>query len=308
MPARLSYINARGVETVLDDDEHTMWYELQGRTGFEAPTIETESVTYGDGSTRIISVTPKERAVTCYFWSLMERSDFERRFNALKQSIMQIGNRDGNWGKLKIRREDGSYVYLNCVYTGGLDSTTRDSHVRILFYLTFTAVDPYFYSSNETSFSIKPYQSGTYLHFRSKTAPVKERFHFGNATYFRSADTAYFDIVKMDCAKVNPTITIVGPAQNISIENKTNGKKIAFEPEFKILYGETVVIQTESGNRSCTYNQIGTDGVNGLSYLTADTVLDFSLDYGDNKLIYTNAYVDKRSSCKFSYKEGWLSA
>lgn len=307
MPSRLSYINARGVETVLDDDEHTMWYELQGRTGFEAPSLETETVTYGDGSTRIISIVPKQRTVTCYFWSLMERGDFERRFTALKQSIMQTGNRNGNWGKLKIRRDDGTYVYLNCAYTGGLDTTVRDSHVRILFYLTFTAVDPYFYSSNEVSFIIKPYQFGTYLHFRNAKTEVKERFHFGVFTHFRSADIAYSEITKMDCAKVNPTITIVGPAQNISIENKTNGKKIAFEPEFKILDGETVVIQTESGNRSCIYNQLGTDGVNGLSYLTADTVLDFSLDYGDNELIYTNAYVDRRSCCKFSYKEGWLS-
>ena len=155
MPVKLSYINARGEEIILDDDENTFAHELVGRTGFEMPTIDTETVEYADGTQDIIVAKMKSRTVTCYFWvDLDDKVEFERHLRDVKAKMLQTGNRMGSWGQLRIRQRDGTYVYLNCIYKSGFEGLVRDSNVRLKFSLTFEATDPLFYYGHDTEYSI----------------------------------------------------------------------------------------------------------------------------------------------------------
>lgn len=166
MPIRLSYINARGEEAILDDDEGTFAHELQGREGFESPTLNLKEHKYGDGTTDVVSITLKERKVTCYFWAdPPDISHWEEKFEEIKAILIQTGQKEDEWGKLRIRMEDGHYVYLNCVYEKGLDDIVRDNSTRIKFALTFKATDPYFYNGFDYSYTIKQDDRSGYLFF-----------------------------------------------------------------------------------------------------------------------------------------------
>ena len=164
MPIKLSYINARNEEIVLDDDERSFAGELSGRTGFEMPQIETKVVTYGDGTQDIVYSRLKTRTVTCYFWvDIDNKVEFERQLNDVKARILQIGSRMGDWGKLKIRQKNGEYRYLKCLYKSGFDGITRDINSRIKFSLTFEATDPIFYNTFETKYVIQTPRNAEWL-------------------------------------------------------------------------------------------------------------------------------------------------
>lgn len=164
MPIKLSYINARGDEAILDDDEGTFAHELRGREGFEFPSLKITEHDYGDGSTDIAAITLKNRSVTCYFWAdVMDIPHWEEKFNEVKSVLLQTGQKDGEWGKLKIRTREGHYVYLNCVYEKGLDTLIRDIDMRVKFSLTFTATSPYFYNGFEQSLTIRQDDRAGYI-------------------------------------------------------------------------------------------------------------------------------------------------
>ena len=164
MPVKLSYINARGEEAILDDDEGTFAHELQGRDGFEFPTIDLTEHEYGDGSTDVVAITVKNREVTCYFWAdSMDIPHWEDKFDDVKAILLQTGQKESEWGKLKIRLMNGQYVFLNCVYSKGIDSLVRDNMNRVKFALTFKATDPYFYDGYGLSYTIKQDDRSGYL-------------------------------------------------------------------------------------------------------------------------------------------------
>lgn len=178
MPIKLSYINARNEEIVLDDDEHSFAGELAGRTGFEMPQIETKVVTYGDGTQDIVYSKMKTRTVTCYFWvDVDNKVEFERHLNEVKAKILQVGSRMGDWGKLKIRQKDGEYRYLKCIYKGGFDGMTRDSNTRLKFSLTFEATDPLFYSTFETKYIIQTPKNAEWLLLKELKFNGRKRTH-----------------------------------------------------------------------------------------------------------------------------------
>lgn len=176
MPIRLSYINARGEEAVLDDDEGSFAHELIGREGFEFPSLDLKEHDYGNGSTDIVAVTLKNREVTCYFWAdVMDIPHWEEKFDEVKHILLQTGQKENEWGKLKIRlntgrdTQDGNrshYVYLNCVYAGGLDTLVRDNMSRVKFSLTFKATEPYFYDGYQYSVTTKNDDTGL-LYFQT---------------------------------------------------------------------------------------------------------------------------------------------
>ena len=83
----------------------------------------------------------------------------------MKSILIQTGQREGDWGKLRIRVADNHYVYLKCVYEKGLDSINRDNSTRVKFSLTFRATDPYFYNGFEYSYTIKQDDKSGYLFF-----------------------------------------------------------------------------------------------------------------------------------------------
>lgn len=302
MPAKLSYINARGDEIVLDDDERSFLAELQGRQGFEAPEVDFSTVKYADGTEEVLRAELKPREVTCFFWAeTLDHQRFEQKFSELKMQMIQVGKKPENWGRLRIRKRSGGYLYLNCIYSEGLDSLVRDSDVRVGFSLTFLASDPLFYDDYESHEELRVWEDGAWLHFGT-------RFTFGLETHFRSSNTIHEQIIEVPCYRAYPAITIVGPAKNIKLENETTGGLIELDQTFELLAGETFVIETDPLKRSAVWNRYDGSQKNGSRYLSPDTHLDWTLGHGKNKIRYRNSDTNQTSVCILTYKQGWLSA
>lgn len=347
MPVRLSYINARNEEVILDDDENSFAHELVGRTGMEMPQIETEVVTYGDGSQDIVLSRLKSRTVTCYFWvDLDNKIEFERHLREVKSQLLQVGSRMGNWGKLKVRRTDGTYLYLNCIYKSGLDAMVRDGNVRLKFSLSFEATDPLFYNGFETKYVIQPevesgylmmedfelngevvsyldydfskdkdddgQTEGTYsaLYMLPLTDPINDNAYANpDSVYMASAGLESSDEVDLDSQKVYPTITITGSAANIRLINELTGRKIEFDPSIVVDGENYVLIETKPLHKKAVQVNSST-GVETsiMGKITADSNLDFYLERGTNVIRFRNSESQPNSKCTFTYTEGFLTA
>lgn len=302
MPVKLSYINARGDEIILDDDEHTFLGELAGRKGFEAPEIELTSVKYGNGAKEVISAALRSRELTCYFWvETPWLPKFERRFNELKSALVQVGKKSGSWGQLRVRKADGTYTYISCVYSEGLEDITQDSPVRKAFSLTFTAADPYFYDGYDTVQEIRTFEEGLYLHFGTA-------LHLGAGTHFRSSATLHTEQLWVDCHRAYPTITITGPARNLMLQHAGTGKIIEFVPEFELLADESVEIHTRPLEQSAVWHRFDGTDRNAGRYLTPASTLQWYLESGMNELRYRNSDNNTESVCTLTYRQGWLGA
>jgi len=166
LPVNVSYINSYGEEIVLDDSEHIKTIgELYGREGTEMPSLDYDEIKYGDGSADITSIVLKPREITMSFWMRQGKQKYREKLLEIKQGLLQTGQREGNWGKLKVRGNDGNFLYLNCAYIGGLDKIVRESWSWIKFDLKFRASDPYFYNGVEYSYDIRQDDSSGYLFF-----------------------------------------------------------------------------------------------------------------------------------------------
>ena len=337
MPVKLSYINARNEEIILDDDENSFAHELVGRTGFEMPEIETEVVTYGDGSQDIVSSRMKSRTVTCYFWvDLDNKVEFERHFRELKSQIMQVGSRMGDWGKLKIRRTDGNYLYLNCIYKNGFDGLVRDSNIRLKFSLSFEATDPLFYNGFETKYVIEANAAEGYLMMQDlpNKTDIYDFEHDNiddnpdglymadiddfendnsdvnvNSVYMRSADNESGNELELDSQKVYPTIVMRGPAKNIRLINQLTGRKIEFDTDVYTDGNNYIIIETKPLHKKVARVNL-TTGVetNIMGLLTSDSNLDFYLERGTNLIFFRNSESSPETTCTFTYTEGFLTA
>lgn len=166
MPANVIYVNAYGEEVVLDDTEHIKTIgELYGRKGTEFPSLHLNEIKYGDGSTNIVSITLEPRNITLSFWMRQGKQKYREKLQEIKQVLLQTGQREGDWGQLKIRGNDGNFLCLNCVYTGGLNDVVRESWSWVKFDLKFRASDPYFYNGVEYSYTIQQNDRSGYLFF-----------------------------------------------------------------------------------------------------------------------------------------------
>lgn len=301
MTELITYTNALGDKVVLDDLPRTFIGELYGRRGFEAPSLKKEEAEYGSGATEIVSLQLEPREITLFFWAPAGTRDLNSRLDLIKSRLVQIGRRSGSWGTLRVAKPDGSYCDIDCVYTGGLEDTIRDSWNYVKFGLTFQAEDPLFYDLSTTELILQTFSEGDRLVFKSST-------HFGADTHFRSPDADHSETVDLDCFRVYPDIEITGPANNIRLINVSTGKTIRFEPTFELLAGEKLEIHTKPNDRSCWWVKTNNTRVRALRYLAADTTLDWDMIAGKNVLRYRNSYLSPLSHCKLSFRRGYLSA
>lgn len=301
MATLVSYINAQNEEIVLDDLPRTFLGELYGRTGFEAPKLRYNETRYGSGATEILDIELEPREVTLFFWAPAETADLTEKLEYIKSRLIQIGHRNGNWGKLRCARRDGTYTDLNCVYVGGFDGAARESPTWIKFSLSFRADDPLFYDLSTTTLILRAYSEGDRLVFKSTT-------HFGASTHFRSSDATHEESISLDCFRVYPDITITGPATNIRLQNVTTGKIISLDSTFELLSGESLEIHTRPNDRSIYWIQQNGTKTKAQRYLTADTSLDWYMIAGENIIRYRNSTLSPISTCVLSYRKGFLSA
>ena len=296
-PDNVIYENSRG-QTVLLDGSGVPWREVMGRTGCGVPPVQYTETVYANGVTEIMAVQSGGRDVTLMFW--MEGFDeSERRsaFHRLKLSLFEVGRRN-SWGKLRLRCSDGRWVYLNCVYSGGLDGETETDARFQRFALDFHCADPLFYDTNERQSALNT----------SSGRGLRMRFRFGAGVRLRSSREAVFQqLFRMNAFMAYPEIDLTGPAQGIRFSNEANGKAIFFDEDFELKRGEKLAICTRP--MYSFVRKTGTDGaVTDVSNLLAPgATLRWELVNGDNLVTLLMTGTGSETSCIFRYREGHLS-
>lgn len=297
----LSYTNANGETIILDDTEKTFLGELYGREGTEAPELDYTELEYADGTTKVVAIRMKPRKVTFYFWAPTGRPNLRENLERIKQRMIQSGSRDDDWGSLMIRRPDNRPLYLNCVYTGGLDDFIREYPRVIKFSLTFRAEDPLFYDGFEQTYTIKQDDRSGYLF-------MDPDLYMGDTLYMRAAESNTGSDLFLTGEKSYPTITINGPAENIALTNGVTGRKIELSSDVSLDMNEKIIIQTQPRKRKITKTDKYGVTTNLMKKLTEDSSLNWWLVRGANEIQFENSATTPESYLRFAYKEGFLSA
>lgn len=143
------FVNSQGERVTLSSPENDKYWELIGRSGFTAPDVEIFTNKFASGETRYFGKKKKPR--TCKMKMFIRgKSTAERDkmfFDMLHVLMDQDGGREG---RLYVKRSDGQMVYLNCVYSSGLDIVEQYKLFHI-FVLEFFAADPDFHLDKSVS-------------------------------------------------------------------------------------------------------------------------------------------------------------
>lgn len=294
---QLIYENSHGVQTVLDG-EIAPWREVMGRTGCSAPYVKYSETTYANGVTETTSVSMLSRDVSLFFW--MEGFDKAERiaaFRALKLKLLEVGKKN-TWGKLKFRCSDGTWLYLNCIYAGGLSSETETDASFQNFVLDFHSADPLFYSDTDTSVNLTP----------TAATALKMPFQFGVGVNFRGVrSSVYQHIISLNSFMAYPDIIVVGPASGIQFENVATGKKVNFKNDFALVSGESLRISTRPLYQKVEKTDTLSVVTDVTAQLAAGATLRWALNHGNNLIKVSIAGMTEETSCTMTYREGHLS-
>lgn len=291
------YENSLGIQTILEG-EIAPWHEVMGRAGCGAPPVQYSETTYANGITETTGISIKPRDVSLFFW--LDAYDEDQRkqdFRALKLKLVEIGKKN-TWGKLKFRCSDGTWVYLNCIYAGGLNEEAEvDARFRS-FVLDFHSSDPLFYSDTAKSVDLTP----------TANVALKMPFRMGKNVQLRGIrSSVYQHRLVLNSFLAYPEISVMGPASGIIFENTRTGKSIYFRDGFQIVTGETLTISTRP-----MYQKVEKKDVNGIvtdetSQLGAGATLRWHLVNGDNIIRVSVTGMTEETTCELTYREGHLS-
>lgn len=297
----LKYITSQNIEIDLESyDSDKEIRELAGRTGFEAPPVNYVNESYADGYVETIAVRLRPRDVTLHMIvrgrSLLERDNILRPITNL---LVEHGAHTG-WGKLYIDKSDGTIVYLNCFYSGGLESQSEDDPLMHKFSLSFHAADPHFYEQDWTRFIFADTeQDGLYL--SDTTFLSDETFLSGGV---QSSET----IVKNLGQLAYPVITVKGPAKNIKFENQLNGVKIELEEGFELKKDETMTIDCRDRKRSILLKNAAGVESDITNKLRRGSSLVFPILHGNNYIKITYTDTNAETYVNFAFQQRYLSA
>jgi hypothetical protein len=297
---QISFITSNDEEIVLCDYDTTrsIW-ELWGRTGFEAPPVSFIDEKYADGyvETVAVKIEPREISINMIVYGSSDVTR-DKTFHTLINKLIEHGSKN-TWGKLKLSRSDGSFVYLNCIYSAGIEAITEQYLRFHKFTLTFHAADPYFYDFDETEFRFtEDVQTGLYF---------GDNFYLGALTYFIGAAPTAESIIN-DGQTTYPTITITGPAKNISITNSLSGKTLAMASSFELAVGEILFIDCRNRSRiiqKTDTSSVVTDVTNSLALGSS---LVFPILTGTNDFLFEYTDTTAATTITFSFQKRYMSA
>ena len=291
----VSYENAEGVTVTLSGERTTDVWEMNGRSGAEVPELSPTSITYADGSQRVVSAKLNPRTVTLQMvvrGASQEATD--TRFHDLMSRLIQTGSRD-EWGKLIFTRSDGKQVYLSALYTGGANVADQYRRLKV-FTLEFSAGDPYFYNINETEVTASSGEGGTFLNdgiylgawtMKSGAATDLEVYNNGEACF--------------------PVLKIHGPAAVIEFTNKATGKTLALDPDYVLLADDELTVNCRPGERKITLTSGGKD--TDVTYLLdTGSSLNWKLERGKNSIAIAYTGGASGTDYRLYFRERYLSA
>lgn len=289
------YENADGVTVTLSGRTTEDLWELGERSGAEVPEVTVSSVTYADGTSRVVSAKLEPRTVTLQMiLKGTNRRETDTRFHELMSEIIQTGSRDG-WGKLWLTRSDGKRVYLSALYTGGANVANKYRNFKV-FSLEFYAGDPYFYNEIETVVDPSSGSGGTF---------IANGIYLGEWT-MRSGAATDLDVYN-NGETCFPVLKIHGPAAVIEFTNELTGKTLALDPDYILLADDELTINCRPGERKITLTSGGEES--DATYLLATTSsLNWQIARGHNRIAI--GYTSGTSSTKYAlyFRERYLSA
>ncbi len=297
----LSYITSSGEEIILDNYqmERYIW-EVYGRTGFDAPALEYVDEIYSDGYAETLAVRIPPRDVTVNL--VIRGLNMAARDSIVRQTVNKLLEHGvkNTWGRLRIKRSDGTFVYLNCHYSGGFDSVSRTDPKSTLLSINFHASDPFFYSEEETEFYFSDTQQiGLYF---------GDGFYFGSQTYFMGGNVTSETIIQNDGQIAYPVITISGPAKNLKFVNNRNNGRIEIDETFVLLTGQTLIIDCRDRMRGITLRLSNGDLQDKTNLLKLGSSLVFPIEQGQNDIEITYTDTTAATSVDFVFRKRWLSA
>ena len=197
------FINSKGKKTVLSSPQNRNYWEIGGRRGFSAPDVDIFSQKFASGETKFFGKALKPR--TCSLRIICKGKDtaeLDKFFFDMLDTLMDNGSDEE--GRLYLKRSDGTPVYLNCVYSGGMNVEEQYRRFR-MFNVEFFAADPLFWFDKTYDIIVDewvPYVDigftndhdyTIYPEFHLKAKPA--RCTSGNA-FFRSMYSIWLEILE----------------------------------------------------------------------------------------------------------------
>lgn len=293
--SQVVYITANGDEIILSGNGTRFRWELYGRSGFRAPDLKTESRVYANGISRTLASILQKRVVTLQMVITgPSRAEAAAIYNSLVSRLVQTGARD-QWGKLVLTRDDdGSTVYLDCLYTGGMNIS--EDYPKIFFFsLNFEAGDPYFYDLEETVLEPSRLESLIYL---------DDTLFLGDWTLLDGLTSVEIDNTG---EQFYPVFEITGPASVIRVTNEATGQTVAMGDDFSLVTGQTLTIDCRENLRGITLTENGEE-TDITHRLALGSSLVFPLVKGTNTLQFYYTDIDETSSFKIRYRQRYHSA
>lgn len=289
----LRYITGNGEIVDLDDYAvgNTIW-EIFGRTGAAAPPVEFTDETLATGYTETLAlrVLPRDLTIPILIRgvSTAHRDQVLRR---ITQGLIAHGFRRAA-GRLMVAAADGRSAYLNCVYSGGLESVSDEDPLIYRATLNFHAADPYWYDDKAQEFLLSdPAQSGLYF---------GDRFYFGDSTFFLGGlynDTVQFE---NEGETVYPVVTVVGPIERLRIEQ--GGAFFTLIEGFKLEAGEILRIDFRDRTRGIQLTRVGGTTEDVTHFLAPGATLIFPFRSGPNQLKLTYSGTNAETTIKVEYR------
>lgn len=278
------------VITWIDPDAVSVTLDCEwGATGRFGPRSihDIESVPLQAGGRRR-SVRHDVREFALPLW-VSAASDSALR-TAVRTLIFRLDPARGD-GTLRVTAPGGDQREIACRVVSGLEvdedfgDVTGQEWQRLT--PVFSAVDPYWSDTSDTSASVTTGDAVTFFPFFPLVLSSSEVF--GGVTINNTGDVETW-----------PVITITGPGTDPIVRNSTTGEMLGVD--YTLGAGEVLTIDTRPGRKTVTLD----DGTNLFPYLTAGSSL-WPLERGSNAVQIEMSGSTGDSAVAISYRRRWLS-
>lgn len=293
----LSYITAAGDEVILSQQSYKKWWECYGREGFAAPPLDYVTRQYADGMTDTLAVIMKPRDLAIQMVINGESCQERDAILAdMASRLIQLGSKK-NWGKLKVMRTDGSFVFIDCVYIGGMDEIIQELPYVQQFTLNFFAGNGYFYDANETLLATQNMADLIYL---------DDDLYLSDDLYLTDGVAAM--LVNNTGEPFFPCVDIFGPASVIKVVNNTTGLTMAIDSTFDLLANQKLTFNCREHERSIIFTDTDNTTTDVTEMLQLGSTLVWPIEKGQNSITiyYTNS--SEATFARIRYHQRYFSA
>jgi len=293
----ISYITAAGDEVILSCDGYKKWWECYGREGFAAPPLECVTRQYADGMTDTLAVIMKPRTLSI---QMVINGDSCRERDVIladmASRLIQVGSRK-NWGTLKVKRSDGSFVLIDCVYAGGMDEIVHELPYAQQFTLSFFAGNAYFYDIDETVLAIRNLSDLVYLNDDLLLSDDLYLTDGISTTFINNSGESFYPIVE-----------IIGPASVIRVTNDTTGQVLEVDPDLHLLAGQKLTFDCREHERAIILTNTDDTETDITQKLALGSSLVWEIVKGSNSITFYYTDSNEETFARIRYHQRYLSA